>query len=148
MSEKNLEIITGTIVLIVAAGFLVFIIKIGGFSADNENYNLNTSFRSAEGIDTGTEVRMAGVKIGTVKSLSLNAETLQADVKLKIEKSILIPNDSSAVISSEGLLGGSFLEIVPGGSFDNYAAGEVIEDTQSSISLINLLLKMFGASKE
>lgn len=148
MSEKNLEIITGTIVLIVAAGFLVFIIKVGGFSADNENYNLNTSFRSAEGIDTGTEVRMAGVKIGTVKSLSLNAETLQADVKLKIEKSILIPNDSSAVISSEGLLGGSFLEIVPGGSFDNYAAGEIIEDTQSSISLINLLLKMFGASKE
>jgi phospholipid/cholesterol/gamma-HCH transport system substrate-binding protein len=148
MSEKNLEIITGTIVLIVAAGFLVFIIKIGGFSADNENYNLNTSFRSAEGIDTGTEVRMAGVKIGTVKSLSLNAETLQADVKLKIEKSILIPNDSSAVISSEGLLGGSFLEIVPGGSFDNYAAGEIIEDTQSSISLINLLLKMFGPSKE
>ena len=148
MSEKNLEIITGTIVLIVAAGFLVFIIKVGGFSADNENYNLNTSFRSAEGIDTGTEVRMAGVKIGTVKSLSLNAETLQADVKLKIEKSILIPNDSSAVISSEGLLGGSFLEIVPGGSFDNYAAGEIIEDTQSSISLINLLLKVFGASKE
>ena len=148
MSEKNLEIITGTIVLIVAAGFLVFIIKVGGFSADNENYNLNTSFRSAEGIDTGTEVRMAGVKIGTVKSLSLNAETLQADVKLKIEKSILIPNDSSAVITSEGLLGGSFLEIVPGGSFDNYAAGEIIEDTQSSISLINLLLKMFGASKE
>lgn len=148
MSEKNLEIITGTIVLIVAAGFMVFIIKIGGFSADNENYNLNTSFRSAEGIDTGTEVRMAGVKIGTVKSLSLNAETLQADVKLKIEKSILIPNDSSAVISSEGLLGGSFLEIVPGGSFDNYAAGEIIEDTQSSISLINLLLKMFGTSKE
>ena len=148
MSEKNLEIITGTIVLIVAAGFLVFIIKVGGFSGDNENYNLNTSFRSAEGIDTGTEVRMAGVKIGTVKSLSLNAETLQADVKLKIEKSILIPNDSSAVISSEGLLGGSFLEIVPGGSFDNYAAGEIIEDTQSSISLINLLLKMFGASKE
>ena len=148
MSEKNLEIITGTIVLIVAAGFLVFIIKVGGFSANNENYNLNTSFRSAEGIDTGTEVRMAGVKIGTVKSLSLNAETLQADVKLKIEKSILIPNDSSAVISSESLLGGSFLEIVPGGSFDNYAAGEIIEDTQSSISLINLLLKMFGASKE
>ena len=148
MSEKNLEIITGTIVLIVAAGFLIFIIKVGGFSADNENYNLNTSFRSAEGIDTGTEVRMAGVKIGTVKSLSLNAETLQADVKLKIEKSILIPNDSSAVISSEGLLGGSFVEIVPGGSFDNYAAGEIIEDTQSSISLINLLLKMFGTSKE
>ena len=148
MSEKNLEIITGTIVLIVAAGFLVFMIKVGGFSANNENYNLSTSFRSAEGIDIGTEVRMAGVKIGMVKSLSLNAETLQADVKLKIEKNILIPNDSSAVISSEGLLGGSFVEIVPGGSFDNYAAGEIIEDTQSSISLINLLLKMFGTSKE
>ena len=148
MSEKNLEIITGTIVLIVAAAFLVFTIRVGGFSADSENYNLNTSFRSAEGIDTGTEVRMAGVKIGMVKSLSLNAETLQADVKLKIEKNILIPNDSSAVISSEGLLGGSFVEIVPGGSFDNYAAGEIIEDTQSSISLINLLLKMFGTSKE
>ena len=71
MSEKNLEIITGTIVLIVAAAFLVFTIRVGGFSVDSENYNLNTSFRSAEGIDTGTEVRMAGVKIGMVKSLAI-----------------------------------------------------------------------------
>ena len=86
MSEKNLEIITGTIVLIVAAAFLVFTIRVGGFSVDSENYNLNTSFRSAEGIGTGTEVRMSGVKIGTGKKLILKCRNSPSRCKTKNRK--------------------------------------------------------------
>lgn len=148
MSEKSFEILTGAIVLVITVLFLTFTFQTTGLDSARNVYNLDASFRSAEGINIGTEVRMAGVKIGSVSNLSLNGETLRADANLQISNDIFIPNDSSAVISSESLLGGSFVEIIPGGSFDNFSAGEVIEDTQGSISLINLLLKMFGGSKE
>jgi phospholipid/cholesterol/gamma-HCH transport system substrate-binding protein len=148
MSEKNFEILTGTVVLIIAVLFLIFTFRVTGLDNTRDGYNLDASFRSAEGINIGTEVRMAGVKIGSVSDLSLNGNTLRADANLQISKDIFIPNDSSAVISSESLLGGSFVEIIPGGSLDNFSADELIEDTQGSISLINLLLKMFGGSKE
>ena len=148
MSEKSFEILTGTIVLVIAVLFLTFTFRTTGLNNAGNVYNLDASFRSAEGINIGTEVRMAGVKIGSVSNLSLNRKTLRADANLQISNDIFIPNDSSAVISSESLLGGSFVEIIPGGSFDNFSAGELIEDTQGSISLINLLLKMFGGSKE
>ena len=58
-----------------------------------------------------------------------------------IDEGVAIPDDSAAVVASEGLLGGTFVEIVPGGSFEMYADGAVIEDTQSAVSLITLLLK-------
>ena len=148
MTEKSFEILMGAIVIVVAVLFLTFTFRTSGLDSVRNVYNLDASFRSAEGINIGTEVRMAGVKIGSVSNLSLNGKTLRADANLQISNDIFIPNDSSAVISSESLLGGSFVEIIPGGSFDNFSSGELIEDTQGSISLINLLLKMFGGSKE
>lgn len=148
MSEKVIEIFVGTVVLMVALFFLAFALKVTNFNSDDDTYNLGASFRSAEGIDIGTEVRMAGVKIGSVNSLDLNSVTLQADAEFLILTDIKIPDDSAAVISSEGLLGGSFVEIIPGGSFEDLVSGSRIQDTQSSVSLITLLLKLFSGSKE
>ena len=148
MSEKVIEIFVGTVVLMVALFFLAFALKVTNFNSGDDTYNLAASFRSAEGIDVGTEVRMAGVKIGSVNSLDLNSMTLQADAEFLIITDIKIPDDSAAVISSEGLLGGSFVEIIPGGSFEDLVSGSRIQDTQSSVSLITLLLKLFSGSKE
>ncbi|MDA9294109.1 outer membrane lipid asymmetry maintenance protein MlaD [bacterium] len=148
MSEKTIEIFVGTVVLLVALFFLAFTLKVTNFNNGDGSYNLGASFRSAEGIDVGTEVRMAGVKIGSVSSLHLNSVSLQADAEFLILTDIKIPDDSAAVISSEGLLGGSFVEILPGGSFEDLVSGAIIQDTQSSVSLINLLLKLFSGSKE
>jgi len=109
---------------------------------------LSASFRSAEGVSVGTDVRLAGVKIGTVTGLELNAQTFRADTVFNVNNDIEIPDDSAILISSEGLLGGSFVEVIPGGSPFNIDPGGEVEDTQSSVSLVNLLLKFVSGGTE
>jgi len=88
------------------------------------------------------------VKIGSVTGLKLNPETFRADTVLSVDKNIVLPDDSSVVIASEGLLGGNFVELVPGGSEFNLEAGGELLDTQGAVSLISLLLKFVsGGSK-
>jgi len=142
MSENTTEVLVGGAVLAVAVGFLVYAGQATGFSASRgSDYPLTASFRSVEGISVGTDVRLAGVKIGTVTDLSLNAVTFRADAVVAVSQDIEVPEDSSILISSEGLLGGNFVEIVPGGSPINLESGQEIEDTQGAVSLISLLLK-------
>ena len=142
MAENTTEVLVGTGVLAVAAGFLIYAAGLTGIGASTpDNYPLTASFRSAEGVSVGTEVRMAGVKVGTITALDLNAQTFRADTTFTMNDGIEIPDDSAISIASEGLLGGSFVEIIPGGSPFNLDPGGEITDTQSSVSLISLLLK-------
>ncbi|MGB0902870.1 outer membrane lipid asymmetry maintenance protein MlaD [Halocynthiibacter sp.] len=142
MSENKSEVLAGGIVLAAAAGFLFYMGQVAGLSAGTSgNYDLTASFRSAEGISVGTDVRLAGVKIGTVTGMSLNPETYRADVDIAVLDSVELSEDTSILISSEGLLGGNFVELIPGGSPFNLEAGGEIEDTQGSVSLISLLVK-------
>ncbi len=89
----------------------------------------------------GTDVRLAGVKVGTVTGVTLNPETYRADTTLSVVSGVEIPDDSAVIVSQEGLLGGNFVEIMPGGSPFFYEEGDEILDTQGSVSLISLLLK-------
>lgn len=146
MAENRTEVLVGAAVLVVAIGFLAFAAKATGFSAGGATYDLRASFRSAEGVTVGTDIRMVGVKVGTVTGLGLNQETFRADATLSFKDQIPVPNDSTAIVASEGLLGGNFVEILPGSSFDNYAAGDEILDTQGSVSLIDLLVKFASGS--
>jgi len=141
MAENTTETLVGAAVLAVAIGFGVYAAQAAGLGSGNAGYDLTASFRSAEGITTGTDVRLAGVKIGQISEMSLNADSFRADVTLAFADGIAIPNDSAVAIASEGILGGNFVEIIPGGSLDNFGPGEEIEDTQGAISLISLLLK-------
>ncbi|MEM9581197.1 MAG: outer membrane lipid asymmetry maintenance protein MlaD [Pseudomonadota bacterium] len=141
MSENKTEIAVGGAVLVVAAGFLLYAAQVAGLSTGGANYPLIASFRSAEGVSVGTDVRLAGVKVGTVSGLDLNPQTFRADATLAIREDVDIPDDSAILISSEGLLGGTFVEIQPGGSPFNFDPGTEIQDTQSAVSLITLLLK-------
>jgi phospholipid/cholesterol/gamma-HCH transport system substrate-binding protein len=76
-----------------------------------------------------------------VTGISLNPQTFRADTEFTVLSGIELPDDSAIVVSSEGLLGGNFVEILPGGSPFNLEAGAEIEDTQSSVSLVGLLMK-------
>ena len=105
------------------------------------------AFRSAEGISIGTEVRLAGVRVGAVTGMELNPQSFLAETTFSIDPAIVLPDDSAIAISSEGLLGGSFVEIIPGGSPFNLEAGGEILDTQSSVSLITLLLRFVGGGE-
>jgi phospholipid/cholesterol/gamma-HCH transport system substrate-binding protein len=147
MAEKLSEVIAGGAVLAAALGFVFYAGQSTGFTRAPDTYSLTASFRSVDGISVGTEVRLAGVKVGTITNLALNPQTYFADATLSVRKDILIPEDSTVLISSEGLLGGNFVELQPGGALENLAPGDEIEDTQGSVSLITLLMKFVGGSE-
>ena len=147
MTEKRSEIFVGAVVLAVAIGFLIYLLQSTGFSVGGDRYNVTASFRSAEGISVGTEVRLAGVKVGSVSGVSLDAQTYRAITQISVDKGILIPDDSAVIVAAEGLLGGNFVEIIPGGSPFNIEEDGEIVDTQGSVSLINLLLKFVAGGE-
>ncbi|MDJ0994537.1 MAG: outer membrane lipid asymmetry maintenance protein MlaD [Dinoroseobacter sp.] len=148
MSNTSTEVVTGAAVLAIAVGFLVFVSNSTGLSRAGGGYDLVASFRSADGISIGTDVRLAGVKVGTVTSLALNPETYRADTTITVSGSVEIPDDSAIAISSEGLLGGNFVEILPGGSpFVMETGGEFL-DTQGSVSLISLLMAFVSSGDD
>ncbi|MEM9436836.1 MAG: outer membrane lipid asymmetry maintenance protein MlaD [Pseudomonadota bacterium] len=147
MRENWIEVITGALVLAVAVGFVIFATAGTSGAARDGTYPLTASFTSVEGVSVGTDVRLAGVKIGTVTAMELNPQTFRADVTFNVANDIELPDDSSALISSEGLLGGNFMEIQPGGSPFNLEEGAEIVDTQSSVSLVTLLLRFVGGGE-
>lgn len=148
MAYERAEILTGAAVLAVAIGFAVYAAQGAGLTRQPDSYPLTASFRSVEGVRVGTDVRLAGVKVGTITDLKLNPDTFFADATVSVRKDILLPTDSTILISSEGLLGGNFVELLPGGALENLEPGDEIEDTQGAVSLITLLLKFVGGGGE
>jgi phospholipid/cholesterol/gamma-HCH transport system substrate-binding protein len=145
MAENTTEVVAGAGVVAVAIAFLIYAGQSSGFSTGGATYPLVASFRAVDGITVGTDVRLAGVKVGTITSLDLNPTTFYADATVAIDQAIVLPDDSAILVSSEGLLGGNYIEIVPGGSPDTLAPGAEIEDTQGSVSLVTLLMRFVGA---
>lgn len=149
MADTTTEVVAGGLVLAAAAGFLVYATQFADFGGGGTGtYELSASFRSVEGVGVGTDVRLGGVKVGTVTALDLNPETFRAETMIAIDDEIILPDDTSVLISSEGLLGGSFVELLPGGSPFNIDPGGEILDTQSSVSLIQLLLRFVSGTSE
>jgi phospholipid/cholesterol/gamma-HCH transport system substrate-binding protein len=148
MSENKLEILAGALVVAAAVGFVFYAGKSAGMGAGGDSYPLRASFRSIEGVSLGSDVKLAGVKVGTITGLTLNPTTYMADAVIAIDKKIQLPSDSAILISSEGLLGGNYVEIQPGGAPDNFAPGDQIEDTQGAVSLVSLLMKFVGSKPD
>ena len=140
MANNTVETLIGAVVLCVAGGFLYYATQnadLGGGST----YDLKAQFFKADGIGRGGDVRVSGVKVGTVNSIELDSVTYKATIGMAINKDVKVPSDSSATIASDGLLGGSYVAIEPGGSEYFLDAGEAIEHTQGSISLLDLIGK-------
>jgi len=148
MRENTTEVLVGAAVLAIALGFLLYLEQSAGFSRTARSYELKASFRAVDGISVGTDVRLAGVKIGTVTAISLNPTTYRADTQFSVRQGIQVPDDSAIAVTSDGLLGNSYIEVVPGGSPDNLPPGGEIEATQSSVSLISLLMKFVSSGAQ
>lgn len=149
MSTYNTtEILAGGAVLAAAIAFVVYAGQATGLASPAAGTTLNASFRSLEGVQIGTDVRLAGVKIGTVSDVTLNPDTFRADTELSLRSDVELPDDSAAVISSEGLLGGNFVEILPGGSPFAYADGDEVIDTQGAVSLVQLMMRFVAGDGE
>jgi phospholipid/cholesterol/gamma-HCH transport system substrate-binding protein len=148
MAYERAEILAGAAVLAVALGFALYAARGAGLGGEADSYPLTASFRSVEGVSVGTDVRLAGVKVGTVSGLTLNPETYFADATITMRKDVAVPVDSTVLIASEGLLGGTFVEVQPGGALEMLEPGGEIEDTQGAVSLITLLLKFAGGGSD
>lgn len=148
MAENKLEILAGALVVAAAAAFFIYAGQGAGMGPQGGTYPLTAAFRSVQGITPGSDVKLAGVKVGTITDIRLNPTTYFADVSLAIDEGVLLPTDSAILISSEGLLGGNFVEIVPGGMPDNLAPGDEIEDTQGAVSLVSLLMKFVSGKSD
>lgn len=140
------EILTGAAVLLVASGFLGFAVTHSGRSTGT-GYRLQARFDRIDGLTPGADVRIAGVKVGSVVDARIDPKTYLALVTLTVRDDLRLPKDTSAEVTSESLLGGKFLNLTPGGDPAELAAGGMIGITQSSISLEQLLGKfIFSAT--
>ena len=138
MKSNTFEAIVGAFVIIISVVFLFF-----GFSTmkiqNSDIYNVYALFNRIDGIKIGSDIRMSGIKIGTVVSQELDNSSFEAKVLMSIDSKILIPDDSSAKITSDGLLGGNYISIEPGGSDIYLLNNEEIFFTQGSVDLIGLV---------
>ena len=146
MASNLSETLIGAVVVATAIGFLAYASQVAGFSKGGDSYELQAKFASAQGLNIGGEVQLAGVQIGTITKLELDTSTYQAVATFTVRSDVKIPEDSEAKVASEGLLGGNFLELTPGGSDYMLESGSEVEFTQGAVSLLNLLMKFASGS--
>jgi len=139
--EQWAETGVGAVVLIAAVGFLIYSLGVGGPGASH-GYAVKAKFGQAGALAPGAAVSVAGVKIGTVSTISLDPKNFLAVVQLDLDPKTPLPADSTAKITSDGLLGGAHIVIEPGGSTENLKAGGEIENTQGAVDLFGLVGQM------
>lgn len=148
MKNNLIETLIGAAVLAVAVIFVFY-----GYSkaeiTPRDGYVLTAEFDRVDGLISGSDVRLSGIKVGTVDTLKLRKDTYYAEVKLIISADIQLPEDTSAKITMEGLLGGNYISLTPGGSEDYLADGDALIYTQGSVDLIGLVSQaLFSAGKD
>lgn len=134
------EVATGAVVILVAGGFLGYAVAHSG-RTDHGGYPLKARFDRIDGLGVGSDVRIAGVKVGRVLSAEVDPRTFQAVVEFNVADDIKLPKDSSAAIESDGLLGGKYIALSPGGDEETLPPNGTVTITQSSINIEELLGK-------
>jgi len=148
MRRNAIETIMGGAVLLVAAIFVVFAFSATGVSTVS-GYEVTARFDNAAGLTPGTDVRMSGVKIGSVTSQRLNPSTYFAEVTLAIDKDIKLPADTSARVVPEGLLGSNYVLLEPGGAEEMIPDGGDIQYTQGAVNIVDLVGRLiFSGDQE
>ena len=144
MQRNNVaETLIGAAVVAVAIGFLAFAYLRTG-SGSLSGYQVNARLAKADGLAAGTDVRLAGVKIGSVTDLSLDPKTYLVTVRMNIRDDIKLPTDSSILVTQAGFLGGQYLSVTPGGDEKMMAAGSYFDSAQGSIDVMNLVGRFAG----
>ncbi len=140
------ELITGAVVLLLAGGFLAYAVTNTGQGLGEGGYVLHAAFDHVDGLSPGSDVRIAGVKVGSIQSIVLDPKTYLADVTFSVQNGVTLTTDSSATVSTEGLLGGKYLALATGGADTDLKNGGTITITQGSMNLEALIGKyIFGS---
>jgi phospholipid/cholesterol/gamma-HCH transport system substrate-binding protein len=134
------EVLVGVIVIVLTLALLLYLVA-SLSTAGASRYMLRAEFGRIDGIAAGSDVRIAGVKVGTVIGTSIDPKSYKAVVRLAVRPDIRLPTDSMAEISSENLLGGDYISLVPGQAGAKISSGGLVAGTRSSIDLESLLGK-------
>ena len=148
MRYNPVETLMGGIVLITAICFLIL-----GMKSINENqregYRISLIFGSSAGLKNGDHVKISGINVGKILNLELDIENYNAKVIVNLNDNIKVPDDSSARITSSSLLGGNFIDIIPGSAETYLKFDDIIYDTKDSVSFTDLLGKaVFSNNKK
>ena len=142
MKITLLDAFLGFVVLLITGLFLFYVyITLDTKLFKSDGFRLHARFENIDGIVTGSKVKLSGVNIGTVRSISLEPESYYAFITMNFDKKFSFPDDTEASVQLEGLLGGSYISILPGGSDVMLLNDQEILYTQGSTSLLNLMLK-------
>ena len=142
MKINFLDVFLGLLVLLATASFIFYIyLTVDTKLFKSNGFHLHARFENIDGIVAGSKVKLSGVNIGTVKSISLEPESFYALITMEFDKEFNFPDDTEASIQLEGLLGGSYISILPGGSDVILLNEQEILYTQGATSLLNLMLK-------
>ncbi len=134
MGRNAIETVMGAVVLLVAGMFVFFAYNTAQVKAVN-GYNVSASFYKVGGLSTGSDVRISGIKVGTVTSRELDPETYDAIVNMSISPDVKLPVDTVAAIGSEGILGGMYIRLQPGQEDTYIESGGMIQKTKDFRSL-------------
>ena len=147
MHRNLIETVMGAVVLLVAGLFVVFAYAQADFRAGG-GYDVYAKFDKVTGLGSGADVRISGIKVGTVVGQELEPSTFLARVRMRIDSHIKLPTDTAAHIVAEGLLGGYSLSLIPGADETSIPAGGTINFTQSAVDLVQLLSKFVFSAGE
>lgn len=148
MQRNMLETVMGAIVLLTAVAFVSLAYEAANIRG-TDGYELEAEFGATGGLSIGDDVRISGIKVGRISRQELDPVTYAARIVMSLDERIRIPADSSARITAASLLGGNYLELIPGADEDMMQPGEVIYDTRDPVSLTDLLGKaVFSAAND
>lgn len=129
MNKKPVETIMGIVVVFVAAFFLYFAYNVSDLQVV-KGYTVTAKFLKVGGLNVGSDVRINGIKVGTVVGQNLDNKDFVADVKMSLSSNINLPKDSTAIIVGDGLMGDKFVKIEPGKDKEFLKDGDVISNTK------------------
>lgn len=148
MNRNIIETIMGAVVLLVAVFFLAFAYS-SSSTGGVDGYEVTAKFGRVDGLVSGSDVRLSGIKVGSIVDQRLDLQTFQAVLRLSIRDDIKLPADTAARILSDGLLGGNYLSLEPGGADEIIEAGGEISVTQDPVNIADLLGRfVFGSAGE
>ena len=147
MKNSTVETLIGAAVILIAAAFFFFAYQTSGKGHASGAYRVSAEFDNAEGVSVGTDVRVAGVKIGSVVDFTLNPENFQANVVMELDPKVKLTDDATAKVTAEGLLGSKFIALEQGGSETMLADGGVISNTQGAVDIWSLISQAMFANK-
>ena len=141
MARRSTEILVGLFVILGLAALVFVALKAANLTSfgGGDTYRLSARFDNIGGLKVRAPVRAAGVVVGRVTEIGLDAKSYQGVVTLEIERGYAFPKDSSAKILTAGLLGDQYVGLEAGGDDKNLAPGDVIGQTQSAVVLENLI---------